>query len=309
MAPLNWSELRSFSDDYASYGPPESVGGGWILRRLYQGPEAPTLAIVSSDGTEWQPLHLPDGFRVADIGSDADFGVDLSGKRWIAFGQDVSGGESDPRAVEGLVERVWHSDNQGSSWTETTVDVTQRIDPPVPYVTQTWQMLEAISWDEQVVAAVQCTAEFEIDALLADRGMYPAGMHLVWMRPSDEHVTLQFTEDRPPASDLEREHEGTWVELTPSYRDLGLSDEQQQCLRERKQKAQMVFVGDGVITEPHAEFEVTAHDITGVADHEGVVLVCEGGATTLLRSRDGRSWSDTVVDDGATRGAQRRLPA
>ncbi|MCY3947883.1 MAG: hypothetical protein OXF61_01635 [Acidimicrobiaceae bacterium] len=301
MPPLNWTELRSFSDDYASYGPPESVGGGWVLRRLYQGPEAPTLAIVSSDGTEWQPMRLPDGFRVADIASDADIGVDLSGKQWVAFGQDISDGESDPREVEGLVERVWHSDDRGLSWTETSVNVAHLIDPSVPYVTQTWQLLEAISWDEQIVAVVQCTAEFDIDALLADRGMCPAGMHLVWMRPSDEHVTLQFTEDRPPASDLEREHEGTWVELTPSYRDLGLSDEQQQCLRERKQKVQMVFVGDGVITEPHAEFEVTAHDITGVADHEGIVLVCEGGATTLLQSRDGRSWSDTVVDDGATR--------
>lgn len=301
MPPLNWTELRSSSDEYASYGPPESVGGGWILRRLYQGPEAPTLAIVSSDGTRWQPLRLPVGFRVADIASDADVGVDLSGKRWVAFGQDTSDGESDPRAVDGLVERAWHSDDGGLSWTETTVNVAQRIDPPVPYVTHNWQMLEATSWGDQIVAVVQCTADFDIDALLTDRGMYPAGMHLVWMRPSDEHVTLQFTEERLPASNSGREHEGTWVELTPSYRDLGLSDEQQQCLRERKQAVLVVFVGDGVIAEPHAEFEATAFDITGVADHEGIVLVCDGGATTLLRSRDGRSWSDTVVNDGATR--------
>jgi len=80
VPPLNWTELRSFSDDYASYGPPESVGVGWVLRRLYQGPEAPTLAIVSSDGTEWQPMRLPDGFRVADIASDADIGVD---RAWL----------------------------------------------------------------------------------------------------------------------------------------------------------------------------------------------------------------------------------
>ena len=301
MPPLNWTELGSSSDDHVSYGPPESVGGGRILRRLYQGPEAPTLAIVSSDGSQWQPLRLPVGFRVADIASDADVGVDLSGKRWVAFGQDISDGESDPRAVEGLVEQVWHSDDRGSSWTETTVNVAQRIDPPVPYVTQTWQMLEAISWGDQIVAVVQCTADFDIDALLADRGMYPAGMHLVWARPSDEHVTLQFTEERPPASDHAQEYEGTWVEFTLSYRDLGLSDEQQQCLRERKQAVQLVVVGDGVIAEPHAEFEATAFDITGVADHEGIVLVCEGGATTLLQSRDGRSWSETVVDDGGRR--------
>jgi hypothetical protein len=257
---------------------------------------------VTTDGAEWSELPLPDGFHVADLGSDAGASIDTAGDRWVAFGWDVT---REPHENAG--REVWFSDDGGSNWIEASVEEPAASEPLPPHATQGSAVLEALAWGDRVVVAVQTSTTLDLEALLVDRGLMPAGMLLNSWAPSRHGFTLTFIEEHPPDGEPDRRGRARSRQHRQdvSYEALALSARQEELLRNRQETVVRIYSGDGPSLPLRAAYQRSAHKVTGVASTEGIVLATQGDWEALLTSTDGRDWSEEplgTVDLWATGG-------
>ncbi len=288
MSPLIWTEFRPDLGKFDEFQHFESAGGGRVLQSLYRGPEVPIRLIMTADGGEWSELSLPDGFHVADLSSDADASIDITGDRWVAFGWDVT---RDPH--ENVGREVWFSDDHGSSWTEATLEVPQRSEPLPPYAIEESAVLEALASGDRLIVVARTTTRLNLEALLTDRGLVPAGKDLLNWTPSRNGFTLTFAE-LPPADEPVRRGRDRWrlQELEMSSEDLGLSTRQHELLRRRQETAIRIYAGDGPSLPLAAEYERWAYKVIGAVSAEGIVLATQGEWEALLTSTDGLAWAE-----------------
>ncbi len=247
----------------------------------------PIRLAATTDGVEWSELSLPRGFQLADIGSYAGATVDLAGDRWVAFGHDVS---IDPDWT--VAEHVWFSDDQGSSWVKASIEPPPESEPLPPYATEESEVLAALASSGVLVVVVRTSTRLDLDVLLADRGLVPAGKDLVNWVPSVDDVTLTFADEPPSEAAPPRRGRDRWrlQELEMSYEDLELSTRQLELLRRRKHTVTRIYSGEGPSLPLRAEYEGWVYKVTGVASAEGVILATQGEWEALLKSVDGRAW-------------------
>ena len=112
---LQWTEIDPGFVDLFGF---ESAGDGRVI--AYARPEGVEQvlygerAVVTANGTDWEELPLPDGLIPEEI--------DISGDRWLVVGR-----YRNFDAPEGRLNRVFFSDDQGTTWTELEFDI-----PPDP---------------------------------------------------------------------------------------------------------------------------------------------------------------------------------
>ena len=289
VSPLSWVEFEPEADRFDSFHKLESAGGGWILRRLYSGPDEPIQLVVTTDGVAWSALSLPYGFQLADLDSGAAASVRLSGGRWVAFGRDVYAEGPGPFQVaefpemDWAADRVWFSDDRGETWIEMRVQQPQRSELLPPFVTEESEVLEVLASGNHVVVVVQYSTEFDLEALVDARGLRPPGYVLMDWEVSSEGVSFGFEAENP--SNREREVQAV------SYADLGLSAEQQELLSERGRVVTRIFSGDSAVLGLRAEFEQEGWNVTGVGSAGGFVLAAQGSWDALLTSPEGKVWT------------------
>ncbi len=286
VSPLIWTEFRPDLGEFDEFQHPRSAAAGRVLKSHYQGPDVPIRLIMTADGVEWSELPLPDGFHVADLGSDADPSIDIAGDRWIAFGWDVT---RDPH--ENVGREVWFSDDQGSSWIEANIETPQRSEPLPPYAIEESAVLEALAWGDRLIVVARTITRLDLEALLSDRGLVPSGKILANWLPSGRGFTLTLSE-LPPEGEPARRGRDRWrlQELEMSPEDLGLSIRQQELLQKRQETVIRIYAGDGPSLPMAAEYERWVYKITGTASAEGIVLATQGEWETLLTSADGLAW-------------------
>ena len=289
MKPLSWTEFIPDLGELRDFQHYETAGGGQILRRLYRGPDVPIRLAMTTDGVEWSELSLPYGFQLADIDSYADASVDLAGDRWVAFGHDVS---IDPDWT--VAEHVWFSDDQGSNWVKASVEAPPQPEPLPPCATDESEVLAALASNGVLVVVVRTSTRLDLDVLLADRGLAPAGKDLVNWVPSADGVTLTFADELPPEAGPPRRGRDRrrLQELETSYEDLRLSTRQLELLRRRRHTVTRIYSGEGPSLPFCAEYEGWVYKVTGVASAEGIVLATQGEWEALLKSADGCSWDE-----------------
>lgn len=284
-----WTEFVPDFGEFKDFQHFETTGSGPILRRLYRGPDVPIRLAMTTDGVDWSELRLPDGFHVADLSSDADASIDIAGDRWVAFGWDVT------RAPhENVGREVWFSDDEGSSWTQATIEVPSRSEPLPPYAIEESAVLEALAWGDRLVVVVRTSTRLDLEALLTDRGLMPAGQLLNFWAPSRRGFTLTFVEELPADDEPGRRGRARWRQHKQemSHEDLALSAPQAELVRKRQDTVIRIYSGDGPSLPLRAEYERWAYKVTGVASAEGIVLATQGDRDALLTSTDGIEWSE-----------------
>ena len=291
--PLSWTEFIPDFGEFNDFQHFESAGGGRVLQRLYRGPDVPIRLVMTADGVEWSELPLPDGFHMADLASGADASIDIAGDRWVAFGWDVT---RDPH--ENVGREVWYSDDQGSSWIEANIETPQKSEPLPPYAIEESAVLEALAWGDRLIVVARTATRLDLEALLTDRGLMPAGKDLVNWASSRRGVTLTFADELPPEGEPVRRGRDRWrlQELEMSPEDLGLSTRQQELLHRRQDTVIRIYAGDGPSLPLTAEYGRWAYKITGAASAEGIVLATQGEWEALLRSTDGLAWAEEPLD-------------
>ena len=190
---LTWSEISPpFSDAFLL----ESPGDGRVVARLRDGGDG--RVSVTSDGVSWNDMPMPEGIYVHH--------VDISGRRWMVTGTGLADAEdgSGPTGSGWLASspegttRVFYSDDQGTAWTELAFEIPAESKPPY-VVAQPW-VTHALTSGENMVLVVFGTETFDVQALLADKGLVPEGQRVIGWRTHADYqggtlsgATLQFT--------------------------------------------------------------------------------------------------------------------
>ncbi len=189
---LTWSEISPpFSDAFLL----ESPGDGRVVARLRDGDGRVS---VTSDGVSWNDVPMPEGIYVHH--------VDISGRRWMVTGTGLADAEdgSGPTGSGWLASspegttRVFYSDDQGAAWTELAFEIP--VEPKPPYVVAQPWVTHALTSGENMVLVVFGTETFDVQALLADKGLVPEGQRVIGWRTHTDYqggtlsgATLQFT--------------------------------------------------------------------------------------------------------------------
>ena len=140
---LQWAEVDpGFLDLFGL----ESAGDGRVI--AYAWPEGVEQvlhgerAVVTSNGTDWEELSLPDGL-IAD-------GIDIAGDRWLVTGRYRNFDTPDSR-----LNRVFFSDDQGTTWTELQFEIPPDPALASPYLQENLWVTPALVSGERMVLVLQ----------------------------------------------------------------------------------------------------------------------------------------------------------
>ena len=157
----------------------ESLGDGRVLARVHDADAA--RYFVTSNGTAWTELPMPDGIRATFAWG--------SGSTWVVVGhgpeeererEDANGAASTPSRPE---SRVFASEDDGARWTEVELD----MGPGTPHVTDVLLHLSApLVSGECIVVPVALSRSFDWSSLLADRRLMADGwVAQCWLNTED----------------------------------------------------------------------------------------------------------------------------
>ena len=293
---LEWTEIDPGFDDVFDL---KSVGDGRVVARGWTDGEGQGLfgqrVVVSANGTDWAEVPMPDGLfpELANIASD----------RWVVTGQSLDSGWP-----EEAVDRVFFSDDQGSTWTEMVIELPSSSTSP--YAVELWRASSVLVSGEQVVLAVSGLTTIDGQTLLEDVGRLPAGKRVAFAAPIPDGVSFTLINsdvENPYGSvtspawnlaavyshlDEEALPELTSEELVLTYDEVDLSEaEMFDLFAPSSGPLTRILAGDG----PTGEV-VTSYDgflVSGAATAEGFVLaVVNDLGGTVLTSPDGLVWSE-----------------
>ena len=304
---LEWTEIDPGFDDVFDL---KSVGDGRVVARGWTDGEGQGLfgqrVVVSANGTDWAEVPMPDGLfpELANIASD----------RWVVTGQSLDSGWP-----EEAVDRVFFSDDQGSTWTEMVIELPSSSTSP--YAVELWRASSVLVSGEQVVLAVSGLTTIDGQTLLEDVGRLPAGKRVAFAAPIPDGVSFTLinsdVEDpygsvTSPAwnlaavySHLDEEAlpELTSEELVLTYDEVDLSEaEMFDLFAAGSWPLTRILVGEGTTPEVVAGFEGWV--LSGAATDEGfIVTAVDDGGERVLSSRDGLVWSENPsLDPGSSGG-------
>ena len=140
---LQWTEVDPDFLDLFGF---ESAGDGRVI--AYAWPEGVEQvlhgerAVVTSNGTDWEELSLPDGL-IPD-------GIDIAGDRWLVTGRYRSFD-----APGGRLNRVFFSDDLGTTWTELEFEIPPDPALASPYQQENLWVTPALVSGERMVLVLQ----------------------------------------------------------------------------------------------------------------------------------------------------------
>ena len=274
---LQWTEVDPGFLDLFGF---ESAGDGRVI--AYAWPEGVEQvlhgerAVVTSNGTDWEELSLPDGL-IAD-------GIDIAGDRWLVTGRyrsfDAPGSRPD---------RAFFSDDQGTTWTELQFEIPPDPALASPYLRENLRVAPALVSGERMVLVLQGYTTVDTQSLLADRGLLPEGKEVLrWQAGSPETVVFDLHdpfEVDPESPDFATQH----LELT--FEQLGMTEDEWIVLNGPHDDVARIFSSDGY----SAEFvdRYTGGILMGAATGDGFALtLLDGPKETILTSPDGRVWTE-----------------
>ncbi len=214
----------------------------------------------------------------------------MTGARWV-----VAGWSEDNLTDVAPTPQLFLSDDEGSNWSE----VTLQIDTPdlPPFATASSNVTAVATAGPHVLALVSSFVNFQVEALLLDRGLIPAGAlaSSIWFDGDELGVTLH-EESSVDDSDPGRSPQGPEAELTFTIDELDLSAEQRSILEgSRRHDGIRVFSGVGPVLVEAAVVDGWRARVIGTADGF-VLLVQTDNGVSLMRSTDGKDWSAREID-------------
>lgn len=271
---LQWTEI---DPPFESAFGLDSIGDGRILTRVLD--EDGWRVAVTSNGTDWTDVPIPDGIRPGL--------VDIAGDRWLVAGfelTDEAGSFHHLGGLQHLGTRVFYSDDEGDTWVELAVDLPAG-ETAVPYVVKRSRLGAALVDGERIVIAVSSTTTLDLWTLIGDRGL---GLDLeeiiaVGWTPQDMTVEHRpFGDPDPQRSVFTFEELGLTDDQVDALRDLGTGD------------LTRVFASDGSDLELVGAY--SGWNTYGVVAADGFVLHVEGTSDLLLTSADGTDWTQIPMD-------------
>ena len=247
----------------------ESVGDGRILALGWG--DAGDQVVVTTDGTTWSAIDMPDGIH-PDL-------PDIGGDRWVVGGPDTT----DPQ----LRGRVFFSDDQGATWTELTIDVGSEAGPLPSYCVERARVTAALASGDRMVAVVETYSDLDLQELLVAFGHAPDRDSILQWRYSDSALVVYLGEETDAES----------IEIP--FDELGLAPGQSApCAGPDGLHDQRVhiFTSDGADAEPVGRYNGANTSATRTA--EGFFITLRTGeGDVLLASPDGRTWTEHDVSE------------
>ena len=304
---LEWTEIDPGFDDVFELKP---VGDGRVLARAWTDGEGPGLfgqrIVVSANGTDWAEVPTPEGIFPEQ--------VNISSDRWVVTGRSLDSGW-----LEEAVDRVFFSDDQGSTWTEMALELPSSSTSP--YAVEWGRVSSVLVSGEQVVLAVSGFTMIDGQTLLEDIGRLPAGKTVVLAAPIPDGVSFTLIDSdvenpygsvRSTAWNLaaiysqlgeETLPELNFEELVLTYDEVDFTEaERFDLFSPGSGPLTRILAGDATATEVVTGFEGVV--LSGAATDEGfIVTAVDDGGGRVLASRDGLVWSeDPSSDPGSASG-------
>jgi len=255
----------------------DSVGDGRILTRVQQ--EDGWRVAVTSNGTHWMDVPIPDGIRPGL--------VDISGDRWLVTGFELADDSVSSHHLGGLQHvgtRLFYSDDAGDTWVELALDY-PAPETAVPYLIKRSRLGAALVDGEQIVIALNSVTALDLWTLIRDRGLAPDLGEINAVGWTTRDLTVEHRQ--PGDRDIRRS--------VFTFEELDLTADQVDVLRNLgADSLTRVFVSDG--SAPELVGAYSGWNIYGVAAADGFVLHVAGSTDRLLTSADGTSWTEIPMD-------------
>lgn len=284
---LSWTEVSldtgtGLADVYGM----KSVGDGRIVARAWG--SAGDQVVVTTDGTSWFPIGMPDGVSPDHIG--------ITGGRWVVAGVDQS--DSEDR------HGVFFSDDEGATWTEVTLDLAR--DEQLPeHCFEQLSVQAALVSGRRIVVLVDHGRYLDIGALLVARGLVAEEASVRGWVTSGDRVTVELGE---PAEWGDPSATGT---LEVTIDELGLTSAQQSACRGPDSGRVRVLTGDGAGTEEVAAYPGVVASAVSTASGFSITVFEDRsahiGSEFLLTSPDGRTWTERAIADPGLLAVARRV--
>ena len=264
----------------------ESVGDGRVLARAFDNVGEPGTVmavgrvVVTTDGTTWTELPVPDGVNPDHI--------DVSGDRWLVAGRG-SGSEL-PRDAP---SRAFFSDDAGTTWTELDISLPPDPTPASPWSIENSVVTSALVSGNNIVLVMTVHQDLDLEALVADRGLVPEGKRAVltgWegfdtvvfvLLDSDAQGTPSAFDGSVPDEDR----------LKLTYDELGLTQAERAVLDAPGDNSVRLLRSDGSTLEQVGQYD--GFGGSGAATSEGFVVSVLGmTGATVVTSPDGLAWSE-----------------
>ena len=293
---LEWAEIDPGFDDLFEL---KSVGDGRVVARAWTDGEGPGLfgqrIVVSTNGTDWAEVPMPEGLFPEQ--------VNISSDRWVVTGQPLDSGW-----LQDAVDRVFFSDDQGSTWTEMVIELPSSSTSP--YAVERWQVSSVLVSGEQVVLAVSGLTTIDGQTLLEDVGRLPAGKTVAFAAPTPDGVSFTLVDSdvaNPYGSftstawnlaavyshlDEEALPDLTAEELVLTYDEVEFTEaEMFDLFAPGSGPLTRILAGAGTTPEVVAGFE--GWGLSGAVTDEGfIVTTLDDDGERVLSSRDGMVWSE-----------------
>ena len=282
---LQWTEFDPTID---GPGTLFSTGDGRVVIRGETSPGNSQL-LSTSDGSDWSAVPPPSGLSPHTL--------DLTGARWA-----VAGWSHYVPSDADFSGRIYISDNRGASWTEATL----QIDPPdLPEYAIAHVRVNAVATSgAQVVALTITHLDLDIAALLADRGLIPAGAQVHGMSVGGGQIDVWLFEDSPEAdSHGQGPQWSSETRLSFTVDELDLSAEQ-LAIMESPISGESIRVYTGTGAELAEVATLAGWRASAVGNGDGFVLLTQnsGDEVRRLTSPDGEEWTTQLLDPSLVPG-------
>lgn len=292
---LEWTEVDPGFDDLFQF---ESVGDGQVIARAWTDGDGQGLfgqrMVVSDNGTDWTELALPEGLFPEQVNISAD--------RWV-----VTGRYPDSTWPDAGPDRLFFSDDEGATWTETIIDVPSEA--ASPYVVERWWASPVLVEGRRMVLVLSTSSDIDGETLLDDLGRLPPDKRVVFALPTPDGVTFTlvdsdaheafaaFTSGPSGLSAVygysnEELPVPAYEELELTYDEVGFTESEMfELFAPSSVPVTRIFASDGATGEVVASYE--GWILSGAATAEGFLLVLiSDDDTTVLTSPDGLVWSE-----------------
>ncbi len=274
---LQWTEVDPGFSDLFGF---ESAGDGRIIAYAWpedveQVPHGERV-VVTANGTDWEELPLPEGLIPAEI--------DIAGDRWLVVGR-----YRNFEAPESRLNRVFFSDDGGTTWTELEFEIPPDPTLVSPYLQENLWVTPALVSGERMVLVLQGYTTVDAQSLLADAGLMPEGKEVLRWRDGAPGTVVFDLHDPfevdPESPDFETQH----LELT--FEQLGMTEDEWIVLNGPHDDLARIFSSDGSSVELVARY--TGGILMGAATADGFALtLLDGPKETILTSPDGLAWTE-----------------
>ena len=285
---LQWTEIDpGFVDLFML----ESVGDGRVLARAFDNVGEPGTVmavgrvVVTTDGTTWTELPVPDGVNPDHI--------DVSGDRWLVAGRG-SGSEVSRDAPS----RAFFSDDEGTTWTELDISLPPDPTPASPWLVENSVVTSALVSGNNIVLVMTVHQDLDLEALVADRGLVPEGKRAVltgWEGfDTVVFVLLDSDAQSTPSAAGPSAFDGSVPDedlLKLTYDELGLTQAERAVLDPTGDISVRLLRSDGSTLEQVGQYD--GFGGSGAATSEGFVVGVLGmTGATVVTSPDGLVWSE-----------------